>query len=179
MLWVNLLYHDLVPILKYTSSFIFLSCLTFYLIYMIQKIRWLDLILRVLDNISIWLLRRSLSNKDSPFVFCFTLFGCFMVVYVILLGGGYMTGLWLQGHKQKRKTEQIIRFQQRTPVLMNRAPAPSASSETLITSLSTHCSFSRTFSSSHLTSISSCFGIGTETSGTFKFVNQSINSNIS
>ena len=64
-----------------------------------------SLIIRVFEYISIWPLRRSLSNKDSPFVFCFTLFGCFMVVYVILLGGGYMTGLWLQGHKQKRKAE--------------------------------------------------------------------------
>ena len=64
-----------------------------------------SLIIRVFEYILIWPLRRSLSNKDSPFVFCFTLFGCFMVVYVILLGGGYMTGLWLQGHKQKRKAE--------------------------------------------------------------------------
>ena len=49
--------------------------------------------------------------------------------------------------------------------MKNRAPAHSASRETSITSLSTLCSFSRTFSSSHLTSISSCFGIGTATLG--------------
>ena len=47
-------------------------------------------------------IRRSLNNKDSLFVIFFTLFGCFMVVYVILLGGGYMTGLWLQGNRIKK-----------------------------------------------------------------------------
>ena len=68
---------------KYYLSFIFLTSLTLFLVYIIQKIR------------------RSLTNKDSLIVILLTLFGCFMVVYVIIIGGGKLSGLWTQGtHKQ-------------------------------------------------------------------------------
>ena len=106
MSWLNL-----VPIFKYTSSFIFLSFLTLCLIYMIQKIRCIFTSSIIYLNIFNLAIRRSLNNKDSLFVIFFTLFGCFMVVYVILLGGGYMTGLWLQGNRIKKKcTENKIYF---------------------------------------------------------------------
>ena len=64
---------------KYYLSFIFLTSLTLFLVYIIQKIR------------------RSLTNKDSLIVILLTLFGCFMVVYVIIIGGGKLSGLWTQG----------------------------------------------------------------------------------
>ena len=66
-------------------------------------------------------IRRSLSNKDSLCVIFFTLFGCFMVAYVILLGGGYMSGLWLQGQigQQQDKNDGITIIKKISYLYMN------------------------------------------------------------
>ena len=81
---------------KYYLSFIFLTSLTLFLVYIIQKIR------------------RSLTNKDSLIVILLTLFGCFMVVYVIIIGGGKLSGLWTQGTSNivnnNEHTVQISQF---------------------------------------------------------------------
>ena len=77
---------------KYYLSFIFLTSLTLFLVYIIQKIR------------------RSLTNKDSLIVILLTLFGCFMVVYVIIIGGGKLSGLWTQGTKNIVNNEHTVQI---------------------------------------------------------------------
>ena len=79
---------------KYYLSFIFLTSLTLFLVYIIQKIR------------------RSLTNKDSLIVILLTLFGCFMVVYVIIIGGGKLSGLWTQGTSNIVNNEHTVRISQ-------------------------------------------------------------------
>ena len=79
---------------KYYLSFIFLTSLTLFLVYIIQKIR------------------RSLTNKDSLIVILLTLFGCFMVVYVIIIGGGKLSGLWTQGTSNIVNYEHTVRISQ-------------------------------------------------------------------
>ena len=81
---------------KYSLSFIVLSCLVFFLIFMIMKIR-ASLRSNNSQAFGILIKNQFLSNKDSLIVLFLTFCGIMMVAYTSVIGGGFVAGYWLQG----------------------------------------------------------------------------------